>query len=216
MPKYKLTYFPIRGKAEYTRIAFAVAGVDFEDIRVNPEEWMTKLKPSGFSPSGQLPVLEVDGKVLTQSKAILTYVAKEFNLAPGSNFEQAQADMLAHCISDLEDKLSAAFHVDDPERKEKALAAVTKELVPEKCRFFEKFLLANSKHGFFIGDKLTYADIVVFTFLNSHYLKGSAEGIPEELKEYPTLSTWYELVRTQPKIQHWLKNPPSGIVDYLY
>lgn len=44
MPKYKLTYFPIRGKAEPIRIVFALAGVEFEDVRVDPEEWITKLK----------------------------------------------------------------------------------------------------------------------------------------------------------------------------
>ena len=34
---------------------------------------------AGLSPSGQLPVLEFDGKVLTQSKVILSYVAKELS-----------------------------------------------------------------------------------------------------------------------------------------
>ena len=63
---------------------------------------------------------------------------------------------------------------------------------------------------------MTNADIVVFTFLNSHFMKGKAEGIPEQLKEFPTLSAWYELVRTQPKIQQWLKNPPAGLVEYVY
>ena len=64
--------------------------------------------------------------------------------------------------------------------------------------------------------QLTYADIVVFTFLNSYLMKGKAEGVPEQLKEYPTLSAWYELVRTQPKVLQWLKNPPAGLIDYIY
>lgn len=216
MAKYKLTYFSVRGKAEPIRILFALAGVEFEDIRVDPTEWVTKLKSSGLSPTGQLPVLEFDGKVLTQSKVILSYVAKEFNLAPEGNFELAQADMLANVIGDLETVLSAAFSEKDPDSKEKALATASEEVVPAKCGYFEKFLLANSKQGFFIGGKLTYADIVVFTFLNSYFLKGKAEGIPEQLKEYPTLSAWYEVVRTQPKILQWLENPPAGMVDYIY
>ena len=64
--------------------------------------------------------------------------------------------------------------------------------------------------------QLTYADLVVFTFLNSYFLKGKAEGIPEQLKDFPTLSAWYELIRTQPKILEWLKNPPADVVDYIY
>jgi len=56
----------------------------------------------------------------------------------------------------------------------------------------------------------------VFTFLNSYYLQGKAEGIPEQLKKYHTLSAWYELVRTQPKIQHWLKNSPPDLIGFIY
>lgn len=216
MPKYKLTYFPIRGRAESIRILFALAGVEFEDIRVDPKEWFTELKFSGLSPSGNLPVLEVDGAILTQSKVILGYVAKELDLAPEGNFQLAQADMLANVIGDLENMLSAAFNEKDPDRKEKALTTASEEAIPAKCGYFEKFLVANSKHGFLIGDKLTYADIVVFTFLNGYFMKGKAEGIPEQLKEHPTLSAWYELVRTVPKVLQWLKNPPAGLIDYLY
>ena len=34
---------------------------------------------AGISPSNQLPVLNVDGKVLIESKVILSYVAKEIS-----------------------------------------------------------------------------------------------------------------------------------------
>jgi len=64
--------------------------------------------------------------------------------------------------------------------------------------------------------QLTYAAIVMYTFLNSYYLQGNAEGIPEQLKKYPTLPAWYELVRTQPKIQQWLNNSPPDLFDYIY
>ena len=44
-PKYKLTYFDIRGRAEMTRLLFAAAGASYEDVRVKKEDWPT-LKPS--------------------------------------------------------------------------------------------------------------------------------------------------------------------------
>ena len=43
MPHYKLTYFDLRGRAEATRIAFAYAGVEYEDVRLlwadHEKEW---------------------------------------------------------------------------------------------------------------------------------------------------------------------------------
>ena len=44
MPSYKLTYFNGRGRAEAMRIMFEVAGVPFEDVRVEGEKW-AELKP---------------------------------------------------------------------------------------------------------------------------------------------------------------------------
>ena len=39
MPSYKLTYFNARARAELARIIFTVAGVEFEDERIEMEDW---------------------------------------------------------------------------------------------------------------------------------------------------------------------------------
>lgn len=39
MSGYQLYYFPIRGRGEIARWAFAVAKIDFEDVRLSGEEW---------------------------------------------------------------------------------------------------------------------------------------------------------------------------------
>ena len=39
MSGYRLYYFPIRGRGEIVRWAFAVAKIDFEDVRLSEEEW---------------------------------------------------------------------------------------------------------------------------------------------------------------------------------
>ena len=44
MVKYRLIYFNIRARAEIARFIFAHAGVEYEDVRTNQEEW-SKLKP---------------------------------------------------------------------------------------------------------------------------------------------------------------------------
>jgi len=42
---YKLTYFSGRGRAELSRMIFAQAGVQYEDVRLERADWQ-QLKPS--------------------------------------------------------------------------------------------------------------------------------------------------------------------------
>lgn len=44
---YKLLYFPARGRGEFIRLAFIIAGVEFEDCRIEKETWAT-LKAGEF------------------------------------------------------------------------------------------------------------------------------------------------------------------------
>ena len=44
-PKIKLTYFNGKGRTEPARLILAYAGVDYEDNRIEFEDW-PKLKPS--------------------------------------------------------------------------------------------------------------------------------------------------------------------------
>ena len=39
MPSYKLTYFNFMARAEVARLLFAKAGVDYEDHRIQREDW---------------------------------------------------------------------------------------------------------------------------------------------------------------------------------
>ena len=49
MPKYVLTYFNFRARAELPRLIFAVAGEEFEDKRITKiEEWL-EMKPSEYT-----------------------------------------------------------------------------------------------------------------------------------------------------------------------
>lgn len=47
MSGYKLYYFNVRAKGEICRFAFAAANIEFEDIRLQGEEW-TKEKACKF------------------------------------------------------------------------------------------------------------------------------------------------------------------------
>lgn len=101
-PRYKLIYFNFLGLGEPLRFMFHLAGVPFEDIRVEVKEWKNGKKKGGEISKncsrrttiiklqkisetcwGVLPELQVDGKTLCQSKAINYYLAKKFGESHG-------------------------------------------------------------------------------------------------------------------------------------
>lgn len=88
MVHYKLSYFDLRARGELIRLIFKYAKQDFDDNRIQFSEW-PKLKSSNIFcllfkkkilaiPYGQVPLLEIDEKKLSQSLAIARYLAKEF------------------------------------------------------------------------------------------------------------------------------------------
>merc|ERR1712146_192000 len=71
--KWILTYFQLYGRGEACRMALEHGKVNWEDNAVTGEAW-TAFKASGKCANGQLPVLEVDGKYLNQSEAIIRFM----------------------------------------------------------------------------------------------------------------------------------------------
>lgn len=116
-PAYKLTYFPARGVSESVRFLFRYGDIEFEDVRINREDW-PELKPSLYfysyikimnriklivteTPFGQLPVLEHNGKQVGQSVAIARYVGKLVNLGGSNDWENLEIDAIVDTIDEI-------------------------------------------------------------------------------------------------------------------
>jgi len=202
MPTYKLTYFDLRARAEVSRLLFAAAGVPYEDIRVERSRW-PDLKAS--TPFGQMPVLEVDGVKLCQSKAIARYLAGEFGFAGETALDKARADMIIDCGEDVLKHTITFFHEKDEAKQTELKDKFVKETLPEALRSFEK-LLKENKGGdsYFVGDKMTWADIG-FADLCSWF---TSLGIEIPFGEAPKLKALKERVESEPKIAEWIKKRP--------
>lgn len=132
-PTYKLTYFNITALAEPIRFLFAYGKIQYEDVRFQREEW-PQMKESKLKniktkidilfvinyiylisemPFGQVPVLEINGKVYNQSMAITRYVAKQAGLAGKTDLEAFEIDSIVDSINDLRQskKIFTAFKV---------------------------------------------------------------------------------------------------------
>jgi glutathione S-transferase len=74
----KLYYFDIRNLGEMIRMILEYAQVPYEDIRIAQEDWPEFKERMGFK---HLPVLEEDGKYLTESTAIARYLGRKYGMS---------------------------------------------------------------------------------------------------------------------------------------
>jgi len=199
--KIKLTYFNVRGRAEISRLILAQAGVAYEDHRLPREEWPS-MKPN--TPCGVLPVLEYNGTTIAQSISIARFLAKEYNLAGKNRVEEAQADMIVDCVSDVLNSVVQIFREKDETKKAEITKTFQTEGLPNAMKMFEKLLSANGGK-FFVGKELTWADLAFadfFSGLEARY--GEAIfGDHKSLKEH------IHRVMSLPNIKKWVENRPK-------
>ncbi|XP_070548519.1 S-crystallin SL11-like [Ptychodera flava] len=161
MPKHRVIYFNARGGAEPSRLVLSAAGVDFEDVRFTREEWEIE-KRTGKYPFGQLPCLDTDGEMLSQSRAIARYLANEYGLAGKTNLEKAKVDMLNDTFGDLLQGI-AKIHFEKDEGKKAELQLEYDKKVATTLAALEKMLIANNGgDGFLVGDGVSLADLAFF------------------------------------------------------
>jgi len=197
MASIKLTYFNLRARGEITRLLLAHAGVEYEDERISPpwensENWMA-LKP--HTPWGTLPILEYDGVRIGQSVAIARFLANKFGLAGKSNLEKAQADEIVDVIQDLINAWGKVYFSKD----ELGLKKFSEVTVPTALDRLEKVLQTRGGK-YMVGGALTWADIMVFNFVQDLYGKENCrqEGI----------KTLCDTVGALPNIKAWVEKRP--------
>lgn len=104
MTSYKLYYFDILGRAEPARWLFALAGVEFEDVRIKHKDWEEGYREGLNPPFGQLPYLEITDDSgtwrLAQSNSIQRYLAEKFGLLGKCSKDVALADSYVEHLTD--------------------------------------------------------------------------------------------------------------------
>jgi len=220
----KLVYFNGKGMAETTRILLAAAGADYEDFRypLKINDWSTydftrdefdKDKADGklWRSMDKVPFLEVKNSgfvgCISQSKAIERYVAKEFGFMGKDNVEAALIDSYCEFLRDFK----TAYHAEKRKpNREEAMDNWFKVVLVEKLTKFEKIISNDGmfEDEFSIGDKLSLADVSIFSFLVEFF--DNKEGVLLAYKDCPKLKAIVENVTNNEKISNWLNNRPVG------
>uniref|UniRef100_A0A8D2KLV7 glutathione transferase n=1 Tax=Urocitellus parryii TaxID=9999 RepID=A0A8D2KLV7_UROPR len=96
-----LHYFDGRGRMEPIRWLLAAAGEEFEEKLMKTPEDLKKLRNDGSLMFQQVPMVEIDGMTLVQTRAILNYIAAKHNLYGKDIKERALIDMYSEGVADL-------------------------------------------------------------------------------------------------------------------
>jgi glutathione S-transferase len=197
MAKLKLTYFDFDGgRGEPARLALHIGGIAFEDHRVAGKDWPA-LRDS--TPFQAMPVLEVDGHVVSQSNSINRYVGKLAGLYPKDDWQAFLCDEVMDAVEDISTAIGQTFGMPDDEKK-KARADLAAGPVK---RYLEQLQARLEAAGgeYFADRRLTVADLKVF-MLTRWLRSGALDHMAKDLvdRTAPLLVKHFERVAGQPKI----------------
>ncbi len=172
----------------------AATGIAFTNVPVDTPEELAALRASGKLPFDQMPLLEIDGKCLSQSSAMIRYLARRAGLYGANDTEAMWCDMVAGVTADFaETAIQAAF-------KPSADAAIA-DLEARFQKFAPRFeaRIEEQGSGFCAAAKMTFADVVLAEALSSYL-----EWCPDILSATPGLAALYETVTNEPGVGAYL------------
>merc|ERR1712062_165766 len=201
MASYKLNYFNLAGRGEVIRWVFELGGVKYIDNRFEFADW-PKIKAEK-SPLGSAPWLEIteNGQTwkLGQTATIARYAASKANLLGKSDKDRALGDAYGDEVSDLTNKLAAAFVESDPTRKAELEKKIGEEVWPAYLKKFEDRLTENGT-GVLVGKDLTWTDLYWVSVV------GWAQGkLDPLLEKFPKNKALIKKVTSEPKISNYIK-----------
>jgi glutathione S-transferase len=168
----------------------------------------------------KLPFLEVEGEVISQSKAIERFLASKFDMMGSTPLEAAKIDSLCEWVRDFKDMYQKVRNASADE-KEEAKSKFFSETLPERLIAFNKivadsssspkeesvFNFTGSEQLYAVGNKLSLADIVIYAFLVEFF-----DDKELAQKAYETCDKLKAVVNTVSNvegIQKWLETRPQ-------
>ncbi|GMI48144.1 hypothetical protein TrCOL_g12089 [Triparma columacea] len=197
----KLYYWPARGRAEQIRLVLADGGVEFEDVNwglsniqdeAMKEQFFEDCRKLGGHTTTNIPMLEMDGKIYTQSSAIIRHVGRITGAYSGCYEE----DQLLATVEDLRSANYKAMRVFGA--TEKAIDEYIKVILPKHLTNFTRLL--NQSSAFYLtGSKCSIADLSLYDAL--HVVE---RQVPGTLDKFPRVKLFFDTVGARPKIKEWV------------
>ncbi|KAF7253599.1 Glutathione S-transferase [Varanus komodoensis] len=162
-----LGYWDIRGLANPIRLLLEYTGTSYEDKHysglgeapdIDRSQWTNVKEKLGLD-FPNLPYL-IDGeRKITQSNAILRYIARKHKMCGENEDEMIRVDILENQVMDFRMGFARLCYSPDFEK----LKPEYMEQLPGKLKQFSQFL---GDKKWFVGKKITYVDFLVYDVLD--------------------------------------------------
>ncbi|XP_003215487.1 glutathione S-transferase A2 [Anolis carolinensis] len=198
--KPKLHYMNTRGRMETIRWLLATAGVEFEEPMIKSKADLEKLRKDGVLLFQQVPMVEIDGMKLVQTRAILNYIAEKYNLYGKDIKQKALIDMYGEGAYDLGEMIMMLpWKCTDPKEREKEATALIEKATDRYFPAFEK-VLKDHGQDFLVGNQLSRADIQVL-----EVILATEEMKADVLSKFPLLQAFKARISNIPNIKKFLQ-----------
>ena len=143
---------------------------------------------------------------------------------PKTEADQIAAEILNHGVVDVVKEGEIfwhpfdlhASHVSQREKSQPFMKYYETNRLQKWLKYFQRSLATSMEKNdgklFFIGDALTYVDLLIFFFL-----EGNMFLFPETFKqdEFKKLMEFYESIKNRPNIKNWLESEDRMKKDNL-
>ncbi|XP_037553363.1 glutathione S-transferase alpha-3 [Nematolebias whitei] len=179
---------------ESIRWLLTVAEVEFDEVFLTTREQYLKLLNDGELMFQQVPLVEIDGMKLVQTKAILHYIAEKYNLYGKDVKDRAMINMYSEGLMDLMELIMMLPFVADPQPKRDNIQTKAKE------RYLPVFEKALSGPVYLAGGKLSLADVLLVecTLMLE-------ETFPAILADFPNVKSFQGRMTQIPAVSRFLQ-----------
>lgn len=197
MKLYQSRLSPYASRCRIQIYAKGIEGIEF----VEPPGGLASDEFKKINPSGKIPALEVDGRVLGESGVICEYLEDRFpspSLRPDDAFDRAQSRLVSQ-IADFYvlGPLFVILPYMNPADRNQAVVDQQVPLLAKNLALLEKTMIdAGYDDGrYAIGDSLTLADCVLVPalFVAANVLPAFGQATP--LEATPRLGTYWQAIQ---------------------